>query len=493
MSAFASGFKLGGDMYDSAERNRLMQERLEMEKAAEARAAEEFGLRMGAARRVDDATTALLNAQQFGVQDQAAVQENRGTNMSALRRAEAGMDDSYMGAAAPASPGATGLRPEYRPATDLDMNRMQANLAAAKGDIQGLETLRTSRKGIEYDEGYKKHLADWNAMDDGAKGELISKLSYDTGVKGFGTWTPGKGKTAGYMTYLPPTGDPVKLSAKEAGDLYALTNLMSVDPTRARAEMDKVSDKVRAVAAQAFEAQTKGVTANNTATHYANVDAAEAAKGQYYRDRGAMDRMGGAQYFTGADGNTYASIPTMGKNGLQFETVRVNPQGIKLAKMGGSGADAKPVDVKEEGTKVTIGGKLMFADGMGGYIPAGPTGQPAGYLPSQRVGVLKQNGISDNLQGRLQWSADGTGIRLGNREYDPRSSDDMKALVKDAEDYDIMSKRIDESMRQRMNPPREGGLAFGPKITYRPDPRMPPMYTATDDEWAAYRAQQNSR
>lgn len=481
---------MGGDMYDSAERNRLMAEQLEMDKAREARAAEKHGLEISNLRRVDDATAALLNAQQYGIQDQGAVQENRGLNMSALRRAEAGMDDSYMGAAAPASPGA-GLRSEYRPAGDLDMNRLQSTLAAARGDVAGMEALRTSRKGIQYDEGLKKHYNDWNAMDDEAKSALINKLSLDQNVRGFGSWVPGKGKQAGYMNYLPPNGDPVKLSAKEAGDLYALTNLMEVDPTRARAEMDKVSDKVRAVAAQAFDAQAKGVTANNTATHYANQDAAEAAKSQYYRDRGAVDRMGSAQYFTGQDGNTYASVPTMGKNGLQFETVMVNPQGIKMAKLGGTGT-GKPVDVKEEGTRVTIDGKLMFADGMGGYIPANSTGQPSGYLPSQRPGVMKQFGIPDNLQGRLQWSADGTGVRLGNREYDPRSSEDMKHLVKDAEDYDIMTKRIDESMRQRMNPPREGGLAFGPKITYRPDPRAPSIY-AGPEEWEAYRAQQNSR
>ena len=80
------------------------------------------------------------------------------------------------------------------------------------------------------------------------------------------------------MNYLPPGGDPIKLSAKEAGDLYTLSNLMQLDPIRARAEMDKVSDKVRAVAAQAFTAQSQGVTANNQATRFANADANDAAR-----------------------------------------------------------------------------------------------------------------------------------------------------------------------------------------------------------------------
>ena len=139
-----------------------------------------------------------------------------------------------------------------------------------------METLRLARKGIEYDEGYKKHISDWQAMPDDERAKLIGKLSYDTGVKGFGTWTPGQGKQAGYMTYLPPTGDAVKLSDKEAGEVYALINLMSIDPTRARGELDKVSDKVRAVAAQVFSAEHQGVTANNQATHNAAADRAAA-------------------------------------------------------------------------------------------------------------------------------------------------------------------------------------------------------------------------
>ena len=281
-SAFASGFRMGGDMFDSAERNRLAKERLELEKAQDARAAaesaqrlEEGGLRIGAARRVNEATDALTNAQTLGLQVPGAQQNNEGLQRQSLRQFEIAQQN---GEESPQYVAPTGLQQTYRPATDLDLNRLQATLAAARGDVQGMEALRLGRKGIEYEEGYKKHLDDWNKMDDAAKGELINRLSYDTGVRGFGTWTPGKGKQAGYMTYLPPTGDPIKLSANEARDLYALTNLMQVDPLRARGEMDKVSDKVRAVAAQAFDAQSKGVTANHQATRFANADANDAAK-----------------------------------------------------------------------------------------------------------------------------------------------------------------------------------------------------------------------
>lgn len=271
MNSFARGLEFGQRAYNTVVDQAMRSAKDEREAKESAARLEQLGLQTNALRRVDDATQALTNAQTVGLQVPGNVAANRTDNMSALRRAEAGMDASYMGEAAPAS-APLQLRPEFRPATGLDINNLQSVLAAAKGDVQGMEALRLGRKGIEYEEGYKKHLEDWNKMDDDAKGALINQLSYDTGVKGFGTWTPGKGKQAGYMTYLPPTGDPIKLSANEARDLYALTNLMQVDPIRARGEMDKVSDKVRAVAAQAFDAQSKGVTANNQATRFANAD-----------------------------------------------------------------------------------------------------------------------------------------------------------------------------------------------------------------------------
>jgi hypothetical protein len=102
-------------------------------------------------------------------------------------------------------------------------------------------------------------------MPDDKKAELIHKLSYDAAVPGFGTWVPGTGKQKGYMNFMPPGGDPVKLSDKEAGQLYALTNLMQVDPGRARTEMDKTSDNVRTVAQTVFNAGAKGAEVNNIA------------------------------------------------------------------------------------------------------------------------------------------------------------------------------------------------------------------------------------
>lgn len=284
---------MGGDMYDQSERNRLAKEELAMAKERDARAAElhkqnleEGGLRVAGMRRVNDATDTLDRLTRVGVQNPDAIKANDADFDMAVEATGRGL----------AMPKAAPMQQEWRGATPIEINQAQMGLAAAKGDVTGMEALRLGRKGIDYEEGYKKYSKEWADMDDASKGALIDKLSLDSGVKGYGSWVPGKGKQAGYMNYLPPGGDPVRLSAKEAGDLYALTNLMQVDPIRARGEMDKVSDKVRAVAAQAFEAQTKGVTANNQATRFANADSNDAARlGLLGQELGIKRDVAGAQ------------------------------------------------------------------------------------------------------------------------------------------------------------------------------------------------------
>lgn len=191
----------------------------------------------------------------------------------------------------------------------------------------------------------------------------------------------------------------------------------------------------------------------------------------YYQSRAGVDKMGAAQYFTGADGNTYASVPTMGPKGLTFQTVKVNPEGVKLAKPGTDGAGSKPVKTPEAGEKYTVGGKPMQADGMGGFISA------KGVLPDSRTSVMKSLGIPDNYVGELQWSNDGESVLFGDTKYSmtgKEAAKDAKQLVKDIEAADIMNMRIREANISRMNPPdvltgldgtvRRTGV--GPRLTY---------------------------
>jgi hypothetical protein len=286
--SFAAGFQMGGSAYNQAERNRLEQA-AEDRRATEFAQAQEDRARLIGLRNEEDMLRQQLtrpNAENYAL---AAPGQGVGLRMGAQPAAqlpEEGLAMPQMAAPAgglgmreAAAPG--GLRtpmadtrqPTFNAApTGAGAEEILGRMALLKGDTAGFRAAQVSAKGYKYEDAYKKSLADWSAMDDEAKQALIDKASYDTNIKGFGTWVPGKGKQAGYMNYMAPGQDPIKLSAKEAGELFALTNAMEHDPMRARGEMDKVSDKVRQLASQAFEAQTKGVTASNTAAHYANTD-----------------------------------------------------------------------------------------------------------------------------------------------------------------------------------------------------------------------------
>jgi hypothetical protein len=198
------------------------------------------------------------------------------------------------------------------------------------------------------------------------------------------------------------------------------------------------------------------------------------AQADYYKSRGAMDRMGAAQYFEGKDGNTYASVPVMGKQGLTFETVQVNQPGVKFNKLGGAG-DGKPVEVKEEGTKVTIGGQLKVADGLGGWI------DPKGVLPSERTKVLSAAKIPDNLVAQLPWNSAGTAVGFAGQAYNVRDPKDMKQLKADYERLGRTAIEVDEAQK--------AGLGLHSRMRSL-EGRTPSPYDSPD-VWSTYRAAPN--
>lgn len=306
MGAFQSGFQMGQQGYQDAQDRTMRQRDLEMREAAAAQESQIRGLQIKAGTRAenqaqrsqdasttyaglvtsgtqtgntsgmsDDSARMLYTGAGGGAKGQQAVDDMASiSNAENVRFGLGAKQYQTSSTVAPDGQAATGLAPTVttKAASPAELARARANMFAIQQDWKGHEQALGEVRKYDYDEGFAKHSADWNSMPDAAKTELIHKLSDDTGVRGYGTWVPGKGKQAGYMNYMAPGADPVKLSNTEAGQLYALTNLMQVDPGRARAEMDSVSDKVRLVAQSAFEAQTKGVTANNTATHDAAMD-----------------------------------------------------------------------------------------------------------------------------------------------------------------------------------------------------------------------------
>jgi hypothetical protein len=180
------------------------------------------------------------------------------------------------------------------------------------------------------------------------------------------------------------------------------------------------------------------------------------AEAAYYQNRGQLDKMGATQYFTGSDGNMYASTPVFGKQGLQFETTQVNPNNIKLQKPGTEGKDMKPGKVEEEGNKATIGGKLHIADGNGNWIPADGNGKPIGILPSDRTKALEKAGIPKNLVPQIPWNTNGTEVMFGGKAYDVKNPDDLKELKADYKRLGANTLLVEEE--QKNIPGRNTGL-----------------------------------
>ena len=192
-------------------------------------------------------------------------------------------------------------------------------------------------------------------------------------------------------------------------------------------------------------------------------DKAETTK-KYYESKTGLDRMGAASYFTGSDGNTYASIPTMGKNGLTTETIKINPDDVKFQRPGteGKGAkDDKPIKVPEEGDKVTIGGKLKIADGMGNWIPADGNGRPVGIMPSERADFLKKANVPTNAIGELEWNINGTEVRLGSKAYDVKNPADIKELKSDYKRLGANTITVEEEQKNFPRP-RSTGIIYDP-------------------------------
>lgn len=512
MSSFNSGFNLGAGMFNAAERNRLAAEELELTKAREARANEEFGWRRDQQTRENDAFNNFSSiAGGVTPQMQTDLKNTYGMNPAQVAQGlqqggAAGLQariDSYN------APDMTDLqnvpegglqRPQmqFKDPSRMDLEKAMGGLALARRDVQGMRASQTAQSDLQRSEIASKVMAMPRAE--------LEKLVPDLNTSGYPILYTGKGKN-GY-TFLqteadgktPIAGSTFTMNENQLRQMAMAHQLGTAGfGTEAMAALNAAHKDLGDHVAKWNEAMKGAATTNNTATHYGNQDAAEAAKGQYYRDRGAMDRMGSAQYFTGQDGNQYAAIPTMTKQGLQFETVRVNPQGIKLSKMGGTGADGKPLKVEEEGTKMTIGGQLMFADGNGGWIEGDRSGKPVGPLPSERSKALKAAGISDNDVGSLEWTKDGKGVILnGSMKF---GLDELKLIPGEIKRLNSSNIAVDEEKKRTlglhqagrrisdMEQPQASNTGFGPKITYQPDFRAPSIY-AGPEEWEAYRAYQ---
>jgi hypothetical protein len=507
-SSFAQGFRLGGDMYNQAERNKLAREQEERAARESAARLEQMGLQTDALRnaqsREREATGIRREMADFtqGVDRQA-------TNQALDADFDMANQAAMQGMALPAVRGGSNAANEagltVRNAVDPTAPQFQQGLAGLRsrlalttGDdagfaqIQQAETARVS--GLQDSEFARNVMADptgeaavqARTFINNQSQRLSTKVDPKTGITTFALV-----KGDGY--------DEIKVSPSDLGKIAVGFRRLERGDIGGLDVIAAVNKDLAAVAREELKLQLDVGKANNDATSKVQSIKNDNARLGVLRGNAEISRMGAAQYFTGADGNTYASVPTMTREGLRFETVRVNPEGIAMSRVGGAGGDPKPQDVKEEGTRVTIGGRLMVADGMGGYVPTDGSGKPLGVLPSQRPMVLKEAGIPDNLIGQLQWNKEGTAVGINGKRY---TLDELKQIPKDNKVLQRNMLEADELNRQSMlyhsalnrqlnavEPPAAPSRGLGPRITYRPDDRAPSIY-AGPEEWEAYRRYQ---
>ena len=153
--------------------------------------------------------------------------------------------------------------------------------------------------------------------------------------------------------------------------------------------------------------------------------------------------------------------------------------------------DEKPVEVPEQGKIMMRGGKRFMTDGLGGEVEIDPRGRPLGVMPSDRDNFVTKNlGMPPAMANQLEFSKDGRFILAPNgAEYDTQDKGDMARIKADITAFAAQDP-VEYERRMLLNrSPAPNGLAFGPRITYAPDPRAPSIY-AGPEAWAAYRAQQ---
>ena len=213
------------------------------------------------------------------------------------------------------------------------------------------------------------------------------------------------------------------------------------------------------------------------------------AQANYYNTRGNMEKMGATQYFTGSDGNMYASTPVFKGGKLEFESTLVNPKDVKFVKPGTEGKekDMKPGKVAEEGEKATVGGKLHIADGLGNWVPTDGNGKPVGVLPSDRTKFLEKANIPTNMIPQIPWNTNGTEVLFGGKAYEVNNPADIKELKADYKRLGANTIAVEEE--QRNIPGRNTGLfAVGqPYDPYGASQR--PRMGATQAEIDAFNAQ----
>jgi hypothetical protein len=255
------------------------------------------------------------------------------------------IDMSAPGADAPSAP-ATGLR---RPSAEALMpaggyttnqaptgaaaQKILSQIALNKEDIAGYNSSQQQAKQMGVSEAYSGALARFHQMSEAEKAAEIQKHSDNLGIRGNGTWVTGTGKKAGYMQYMPPGKDVIKLTSEEAAQVFALSAANDIDPLWTRAQLNSVSENVRKVANELSQAEAKAAGEHNEGTYRRDyVDAIrERAAGAAAGGKGVRQTMGSpVQMYDPVTGQTALMVPTLVDGVMKME--RMDTGGMQFMK-----------------------------------------------------------------------------------------------------------------------------------------------------------------
>lgn len=363
MSAFARGFQLGGDLYDSAERMKLAREQ-EARQAAESKARlEQMGLQTQQVRNALE-REAELGRIRSEIGDYTTGLDRRATNQALDADFEAADQAALAGQALPPMVGGSNMANQtalgVRRQVDVNSPAYQAGLAGlrqryalAAGDMKDFDAIGTAERARVTAAEDSRFALDVVRNPDGDAARN-ARVYINQQTRGFTIDPPNKD---GISTLRIIQGDrtkPVDISPSdlskiavgvrrlERGDVGGLDVIAAVNKDVAAAVRAEMATQLEALKV-GNDASFKIGGLNNQRAEIGLRQQQVGAMADYYRNRTGMERMGSAQYFQGEDGNQYAAIPTMGKDGLTFQTVRVNPEGIKL----GGKPGARQVDPKD--------------------------------------------------------------------------------------------------------------------------------------------------
>lgn len=504
-SAFASGFKMGGDMYDSAERNKLLRQQEERAAKESAARLETLGLQNDAARRA-----ATREQEAAGIRRELS-DFTQGVNRPATEAAldadfEAANQAQLQGLALPAMRGGSNTanadaltvrnavdptNPQYR----QQAAGLRSRLALATGndrDFDAVQAAERQRVEAQQDSEFAQAVIK-DPMGDAARqartfiNNQSRSLAIDTDPKtGISTFRIVKGDGTKPIEVPPADLSKIAVGVRrlQRGDVGGLDVIAGVNKELANAVREEFNIDLNVGKANNDANYKTAGLRNDTARlgiaqqqlrlqqqRYANSDAATNAAADYQRRVDGVLEGYQAAMSLGPQGQAAAARYAQEYDQLRAAApkgLRVPPSIRALNDAQRSPQAEKATEVPERGKIMMRDGKRFMTDGLGGEVEIDARGRLLGLMPDERDAFVTETlGLPPAMANTLEFSKDGRFILAPNgAEYDTQDKNDMARIADDILAFTAQDPMEYERRMLLNRSPAPTG--FGPRITYRP-------------------------